>query len=211
MNYRLTDVGPYPMQMQDCARGLQTIRHRAEEFNIDPERIGLMGGSAGSGISQWLAFHEDLAEPHSPDPVSRQSTRVRCAVPYAAQCSYDPRFISRLFDTDQVHDALPAFYGMDSKEDVSDPRFFPLYEDASPITHLSADDPPIFLYYSQANEPLPRNSSGREHIHHPKFGFHLKEKMDALGIECTLRLREQSPRFPDEEVVEFFVRHLGTK
>lgn len=208
MNYRLTDVGPYPMPMHDCARGLQTIRYRAADFNIDPERIGLMGGSAGAGISQWLAFHDDLAESGSPDPVARQSTRVRCAAPSAAQCSYDPRFISELFDSDRVHSALPAFYGLDSDADVSNPRFFPLFEDASPITHLTADDPPVFLYYPQPNEPLPKNSSPQQYIHHPGFGFHLKEKMDALGIECTLRLREQSPHFPDDEIVAFFRRHL---
>ena len=209
MNYRLTDVGPYPMQMHDCARGLQTIRQRAAEFHIDPERIGLMGGSAGSGISQWLAFHDDLADPKSEDPILRQSTRVRCAVPYAAQCSYDPRFIADLFDTDRINDAFYAFYDLKSKEDVKNPKYFSMFEDASPITHLSAGDPPIFLYYSQPNEPLPKNSSGKQHIHHPKFGIHLKKKMDELGLECTLRLREDSPGFPNDEVTEFFVKHLS--
>jgi acetyl esterase/lipase len=208
MNYRLTDVGPYPMQMHDCARGLQTIRQQAEKFHIDPKRIALMGGSAGSGISQWLAFHEDLADPKSDDPISRQSTRVSCAVPYAAQCSYDPRFIAELFDSDALHEALFAFYGMKSEEDINNPKFFPLFEDASPVTHLTADDPPIFLYYGQPDKPLPKNSSGKEHIHHPKFGHYLKEKMDSMGIECTLRLREDTPAFPNDEVIEFFIRHL---
>ena len=209
MNYRLSDVGPFPMQMHDCARGLQHIRQHASDFNVDPDRVGLMGGSAGSGISQWLAFHEDLAEPKSADPVARQSTRVRCAVPYGAQCSYDPRFIRELFDTDTMHDCFIPFYGMKSVADVADPAFHPLFEDASPITHLSADDPPIFLYYSQANEPLPKNSTPQQHIHHPKFGVVLKEAMDRLGIECTLRLREQSASFPDDDVLAFFLQHLS--
>ena len=50
------------MQMHDCARGLQAIRHNAGKFHIDPVLIGVTGGSAGSGISQWLAFHDDMAE-----------------------------------------------------------------------------------------------------------------------------------------------------
>lgn len=209
LNYRLTDVGPFPMQMHDCARALQHIRHHAADYNVDPKCVGLMGGSAGSGISQWLAFHDDLAEPDSPDPIARQSTRVLCAVPYGAQCSYDPRFIAELFDTDQMHSCFIPFFGMTTPRDRSNPKLFPLFEESSPITHLTADDAPIFLYYSQANEPLPKNSTPQQHIHHPKFGVVLKEKMDELGIECTLCLREQSPTFPDAEVAAFFVRHFS--
>ena len=70
IEYRLSDVGPYPIMMHDAARCLQTIRHRADEWHIDPERIGCYGGSAGAGISLWLAFHDDLA-----DPVQRRSDR----------------------------------------------------------------------------------------------------------------------------------------
>ena len=65
MNYRLSDSGPYPIMMHDAARGLQTIRHRAKEWNINPGRIVCYGGSAGAGISLWLAFHDDLADPKS--------------------------------------------------------------------------------------------------------------------------------------------------
>lgn len=209
LNYRLTDVGPFPMQMHDCARALQHIRHHAADYNVDPKRVGLMGGSAGSGIAQWLAFHEDLAEPDSPDPIARQSTRVLCAVPYGAQCSYDPRFIAELFDTDQMHSCFIPFFGMTTAADKSNPKLFHLFEESSPITHLTADDAPIFLYYSQANEPLPKNSTPQQHIHHPKFGVVLKKRMDELGVECTLRLRDQSPTFPNDAVAAFFARHLG--
>ena len=56
---------------------LQTIRSKAKEWNLDPERIACYGGSAGAGISLWLAFHEDLADPNSDDPIARQSTQNR--------------------------------------------------------------------------------------------------------------------------------------
>ena len=61
------------------------------------------------------------------------------------------------------------------------------------------------MFFSQRNDPLPPNSSGREHIHHPKFGFVIKQKADKLGIEFTLLLREDVPdRFPVEQYVAFF-------
>ena len=204
-NYRLSNVAPYPAQMQDSARALQFLRLNAKRYNIDPTRIGAFGGSAGAGISQWLGFHSDLADPKNSDPVLRQSTRLAAVAPFAAQASYDPRYIKKLMNTSQVHPALVALFGMHSPEDAENPKFFPLFEDSSPINHLTADDPPILLFYSQRNDPLPENSTGEVHIHHPKFGFALKEKADRLGVPCTLILREDHPQgFPVDRFVEFF-------
>jgi acetyl esterase/lipase len=59
--------------MHDGARAVQYLRSRAKEWNLDPARVAATGGSAGAGISLWLAFHADLADPKSKDPVARQS------------------------------------------------------------------------------------------------------------------------------------------
>jgi acetyl esterase/lipase len=212
VNYRLTDTAPFPAQMHDCARALQFIRSQAQAYNLDPSRVGATGGSAGAGISQWLAFHEDLADPRAEDPVLRESTRLSCAVVYAAQTSYDPRFIQLLFNTDQVDDALLPFFGMKSAKDLADARFHPLFNEASMIDFASADDPPVLLYYPQANAPLPPNSTGKQHIHHPKFGEALKEKLDTLGVECVVKFREDCPDGPPiDAYVAFFLRHLGVR
>jgi acetyl esterase/lipase len=210
VNYRLSGVAPYPAQMLDSARALQFLRLNSKRYNIDPARVGAFGGSAGAGISQWLAYRDDLADPANADPVLRQSTRLAAVAPFNAQSSYDPRFIKKLMNTDQVHPALVYFFGMSSAADAGDPRFFQLFEESSPINYLTADDPPILVFFSQRNDPLPPNSSGEEHIHHPKFGFVLKEKADKLGVECTLILREDHPEgFPVDRYVEFFRAKLG--
>jgi len=215
INYRLTDVGPYPMQMLDAARGLQTIRHRAKQYNIDPTRIACSGSSAGAGISMWLLYHDDLADPTSNDPVARQSTRITCAVSVAGQTSYDPRTIQNLFGTDQVHEALVLLYGMKDDKDLSRPELVKLFEDASIINHATPDDPPLYLFYPQANEPLPSNSTGERHIHHPKFGFLLKEKTDKLGLQVVLKLREDyqtgdrnNPRIVQDQV-DWVLKRFG--
>ena len=211
-NYRLTNVAPFPAQMHDCARALQFIRCHAPKYNIDPKRVGATGGSAGAGISMWLAFHDDLADPSSSSPVGHESTRISAAVVYGAQSSLDPRFIKKLFDTNQVESALIALFGMTGPDDVADPKFHSLFEEASAINHATAGDPPVMLFYPQANAPLPPNSSGRQYIHHPKFGIVLKEKLDALGVECVLKFRKDYPdRNPIDEYVKFFFAKLGVK
>jgi len=126
--------------------------------------------AAGAGISMWLLYHDDLADKQSDDPVARQSTRITCAVSIGGQPSYDPRVICKLFNTEHVHEALVTFYRMKDDKDLSRPELIRLFEDASAINHATRDDPPLYLYYPQANEPLPPNSTGKQHIHHPKFG-----------------------------------------
>jgi acetyl esterase/lipase len=213
VNYRLSDVAPFPAQMHDGARALQFLRHHASKYSIDPRRIGVTGVSAGGGISLWLAFHDDLADQESPDPVARQSTRVSVAVVHAAQSSYDPRFIGKLFDTDRVDEALIPFFGMVSSDDVNDPKYHPLFEEASAINHLSPDDVPVLLSYRQKNTPIPPGSGGDLHIHHPKFGFVLKEQMDALNIECAIKLQEHYANGDvrsalNSDYLAFFRKHL---
>jgi hypothetical protein len=134
------------------------------------------------------------------------------AVVYGAQTTYDPRVIQKMFNTKQVHPALIAFFGMSSAEDVSKAKFHPLFEESSAINHATADDPPVMLFYSQANKPLPPNSSGGAHIHHPKFGALLKAKLDKLHVECVVLLREDHPAgTPVDKYVAFFLKHLGAK
>jgi acetyl esterase/lipase len=55
--------------LSDSTRCVQFIRYHAEQLNVDPERIILMGGSAGAGTSLWIGFNDDMADPDSDDPV----------------------------------------------------------------------------------------------------------------------------------------------
>jgi acetyl esterase len=103
INYRLTDTAPAPAAYLDCARALQHLRRHAERWNLDPTRVASTGGSAGAGTSMWLAFHDDLADPDSPDPIARQSTRLTCIAVTNGQSSYDPRFAEML-----IHEAKLA-------------------------------------------------------------------------------------------------------
>ena len=75
----------------DAARAIQFLRSKAAELNIDKQRIAATGGSAGGCSSLWLAFHDDLADPASADPVARESTRLWCVGGTAAQTSLDPK------------------------------------------------------------------------------------------------------------------------
>ncbi|MDP6506223.1 MAG: alpha/beta hydrolase fold domain-containing protein, partial [Planctomycetota bacterium] len=73
INYRLSVLNnaPFPAAHLDSARALQFLRHNGQNWNLDPDLVAATGGSAGAGISMWLGYHDDLAEPDSDDPVAR--------------------------------------------------------------------------------------------------------------------------------------------
>src|SRR4029453_9586559 len=81
---------PVKAPLHDAARALQFVRSKAAEWNIDKQRIGATGGSAGACSSLWLAFHPDLAVKGGSDPIARESTRLWCAAVVGAQTSLDP-------------------------------------------------------------------------------------------------------------------------
>ena len=186
MNYRLSDVGPYPLMMLDAARGLQTIRSKAKEWNLDPDKIACYGGSAGAGISLWLAFHDDLADPKSADPIARQSTRIVAAATSNGQSTYDMRTIRDWFGEPELtqHPALFAFYDLKTVDDLTTDRAIKLMEDASVINHLTKDDPPVFMTYSRGDVPVTAKTNPGVWVHHVRHGIKLKEAMDKLGLEC---------------------------
>jgi acetyl esterase len=207
VNYRLSPGVSFPAHYLDCARAIQYARLHAKEWNLDPKRVGATGGSAGAGTSLWLGFHDDLADPKSDDPVLRQSTRLTCMAVNGAQSSYDPRVIKEwVGDAAARHPALQGFYGLKADE-LDSPKAHKLYVDASPITHLTKDDAPVYAFYNEPRGPLPANARPGQGIHHINFGLRLKEQMDKLGLECTVRHQDEGKN-ASREIVEFFVKHL---
>lgn len=132
ITYRLSDQAIAPAQFHDSARAIQFLRHKAKEWNIDPKRIAATGGSAGAGLSLWLGFHDDLADPKSDDPVLRESTRLTCMAVLQGQTSYDPRFIRKLFPGKDTykHPALAQLFGVDlDKLDALPAEKYRLFEE----------------------------------------------------------------------------------
>jgi acetyl esterase len=208
INYRFSQHAIYSAQMHDAARAIQFLRSKADEWHLDPSRIASFGGSAGAGISLWLGFHDEMADPDSVDPIARLSTRLTCAIGLQAQCTYDPREVKKIVPGKAYnHGDLKRLYGKtrswDWDTDDISPALSALLIDASPITHLTKDDCPVFLYHRE-DQTIPGN------IHHGNMGRHLKNEMDALQIECvhymSTDLKEGNAQ--NEAIVAFVKKHF---
>jgi acetyl esterase len=215
LNYRFVDGKDiiFPAPQHDCARAVQFLRSNADKWNLDPKKFACFGGSAGAGISMWIGFHDDLADPDSDDPVKRQSTRIVAVGTMGGQGTYDPIKIKQLVGGRAwEHPSIFKVYGIQSAKEALSPskEMQSLYDESSAITHLTKDDPPLFMIYSEPDIVPPADSKPGEFIHHPNFGKQLKKKMDELGIEnIYVHTDDADGRNPVMEMFAFFKKHFN--
>jgi len=197
---------PVAWPLQDAARALQFVRSKAKEWNIDKSRIAASGGSAGACSSLWLAFHDDMADPKSADPVARESTRLTCAAVLGAQTTLDPLQMKEWTPNSRYGSHAFGIFKTVNGKDVADfekflaerARILPWIKQYSPYELVSADDPPIFLHY---NAPPAMGQEQKDPTHTANFGVKLEERLRSVGVECVLAY-PGSPAV-DSEVAKF--------
>lgn len=214
IHYRLvpaaTEAGvkpPVSWPIHDAARALQFVRGKAESWHLDKTRVAASGGSAGACTSLWLAFHDDLADPASNDPIARESTRLTCAAVIRAQTSLDPA---------QMREWTPnSRYGGHAFGFAADPQakksqftvflegretVMPWIREYSPWELVTKDDPPVFMIYTT---PPAMGQEEKDPTHTANFGVKLDEKLKAAGVESILQYpgAHASPATVEEFVI----------
>ena len=179
--------------LHDAARALQTIRSKSKEWNLDPTRVGATGGSAGACTSLWLAFHPDLADPKSSDPVARQSSRLTAAAVNGAQTSLDPKELREWISNAEYGGHAFGFAAPDRKRpqefellQANREKVLPWIKEYSPIELVSKDDPPIYLDYPNQRTPPVVGGKEPDPTHSAIQGIKLQERLKAIGVECVL-------------------------
>ena len=219
INYRFVTTDPLPTAHHDARRAIQFMRSKADEWNIDTNRVAAFGGSAGAKICMWLAYSDDMADATSDDPVERESTRLLCVATAGGQTSaerdfYIDNILPLMGENVPIEVLVKSFngendpeeirmkmWGADSLEEVDEAT-----RKCSALRLISPDDPPIFMSYGMA--PDAKKPSGDKDrlrgwlIHHVVFGTNLKEKADELGVEADLSYPGSGSKYPSD--VAFF-------
>jgi acetyl esterase len=207
-NYRYSTQAPFPAPMLDGARAVQFVRSKAPEWDIDPAKVALSGGSAGGTMALWIALHDDLANPGSSDPVLQNTTRVSAVVGYGAPASMEPEYILKHAGSGNVGGGVALLFGLKKADELAEPMVKEQVRDASPINHVSKGDPPLWLtYHGELQEaPFPVDAPQNKWIHHVCLGMPLKDRYDELGLDCRIHDRG-SPAAEGSEtgfLLEFF-------
>jgi acetyl esterase/lipase len=153
-----------PDAIADLNRATRFIRAHAKDYKIDPDRIGITGGSAGGHLSLMQGTAGDLGDPKAKDPIDKVSSRVQ-----AVACFFPPTDFLNYgekgkypFSADGTLAAFRTAFDarvMDPKtkryEHLSEEKEKELAAKVSPITHVSADDPPTLIIHGDADKLVP--------------------------------------------------------
>lgn len=204
-------VPPVNAPLHDAARALQFVRGKAGEWNIDKPRIGASGGSAGACTSLWLAFHPDLADPKSDDPIARESTRLWCAAVTGPQTTLDPQQMKEWTPNSRYGGHAFGFTGDPAKgisqfQDFLNNRekILPWIAEYSPYALVTADDPPIYMTFSA---PPALGQDQKDPTHTSNFGVKLQEKLQSVGVECEL-VYPGAPNVKHPKVQDYLIDKL---
>ena len=219
INYRYVTIAPLPTAHHDARRALQFIRSKADQWNIDKDKVAAFGGSAGAQICMWLAFTDEMAKPDSHDPIERESTRLTCVATAGGQTSNSAEFWRKtigplLGDDREIESLSRSFNGERDPEKARIAMWgAKTLVEANKIASrhaalniVSADDPPIFMSYGMSpTDKLPSDPKRVRGwlIHHVNLGMALKERTDVLNLEAHLKYPGATIQY--DSLVDFFV------
>ena len=206
INYRYVtsdESPPVKAPLHDAARALQFIRSKAKEWNINKTRIGAAGGSAGACSSLWLAFHDDLANPKSKDPILCESSRLQCAAVIGAQTTLDPKQMEKWTPNSKYGGHAFGLHPFD-KFLENRKKILPWIKEYSPYANVTKGDPPVFLEYKT---PPAIGEAQRDPTHTSNFGLKLQEHCQANGVPCELYY-PNGPKTKHQDTTSFLITHL---
>jgi acetyl esterase/lipase len=195
ISYRLYRVAPFPAAVEDAKCAVRWMRANAGKLGIDPERIGVAGGSAGGHLSMMVGYAPDTTELEGTGGHADVSSRVQAVVNI-----YGPTDLTTEFA--RSASAVADFLGgrFDDMPDV--------YRLASPITHVSKDDPPTLILHGSIDSTVPIEQAEL-----------LVDRLKETGVEFDYDRVEGWPHAMDVEanvnrhcvakMFEFFDKHLA--
>lgn len=197
--------------LSGARRALQFLRLQHKTFNIDPERIVLLGSSAGGSTALWLALHDDMADPRSRDPVERQSTRVRGAVATEVQSTLDivrweEVFKEYRFSVSRLEKAS-ALYGIETLQQLDDPRIVQYRHEIDLLRLMDSADPEIWVANRNISAEAPTNASTL--YHHPYHARALQQQALRVGLKGQFYIpRMNIMPAAEESVFDFILRKV---
>ena len=145
----------YPTAVEDVQRAVRYVRQHSARHGIREDRIGALGGSSGGHLVCLLGTLDGKGNPADSDPVEQQSSKVQCVV-----ALYPATDLAKV-DTPFGSVTVTSFMGQrparnDAAKEEPEGK---LYREASPVTHVSPDDPPFLLIHGDADKIVPYQQS----------------------------------------------------
>ena len=150
VQYRLSREAPYPAAIHDVKAAVRWMRSEAASISVDPDRIGVAGGSAGGHLSMMVGYTSDVEAFDGQSGHPAVSSRVQAVVDLYGPADLTTDFAKRQSAPGEV---LNRFLGGTYEEQTD------RYVAASPIQYVTPDDPPTLILHGTVDEVVPINQS----------------------------------------------------
>jgi acetyl esterase/lipase len=201
INYRLSGTAKFPAQIEDVKAAIRWLRAHADKYNVNPDRIGLIGGSAGAHLVALAAVTSPKDGLEGDGPYLDQSSRVQCVV--ARSGIYDLRY-EAIGDQGNNDPALFGLLGGTAKDEPD------LAKKASPVVYLDRDDPPMLIIHGTNDTRIPFRAA-----------TYMVEQLKKAGTPYEFIAieggghggapTEEKKREVNQAVTKFFDKYLKTK
>jgi acetyl esterase/lipase len=148
LKYRLGPRYHHPIELGDAQRAIRLVRTRAQDFGVAPDRIGMMGFSAGGHLTATAGTHVDWGKADAQDPIDRASSRPDFLILAYPVISFD----AAIAHAGSMRNLLG---------DKPDPK---LIEELSNELHVTADTPPTFLFHTNGDTGVVAENSVRFYL-----------------------------------------------
>ncbi|HWA98409.1 MAG TPA: SMP-30/gluconolactonase/LRE family protein [Pirellulales bacterium] len=145
IEYRLAGEAPFPAAIEDCNAAVRFLRARAIDYQVDPKRIGAVGGSAGAHLVGLMAAAPTVKELQGDGGNPDESSQIAAAVCMAGPMEIATGNVAESSRTGKAY--ANTFFGGTIDEKRA------LYELASPIAHFTKDTPPILFQTGELDRP----------------------------------------------------------
>jgi acetyl esterase/lipase len=142
LKYRLGPRYHHPAPMQDAARAIRIVRARAAEWGLDPQRIGILGFSAGGHLASTAGTHFDSGNSNAADPIERVSSK--------------PNLMILIYPVITMRDKTHAGSRKSLLGDNPGPELVALLSNDEQVTK---ETPPAFLVHTSNDEAVPVENS----------------------------------------------------
>jgi len=148
--YRLSGDDPFPADIEDCKCAIRYLRANAAKYGIDPNRIGVSGASAGGHLAELVATADEKAGLEGTGGWPNVSSRVQAASAYYGVSDFTVGAMQFQHHTGKV--VVKLFRGDENERPE-------LYRQASPIRHVSKNNPPLLLVHGEKDDLVPFSQS----------------------------------------------------
>ena len=197
---------PVSVCLLDGRRAVQFVRLHAAEWNLDPKRIGVGGGSQGALPALYVGCAGERANPNASDPVDRLSTKVSCVAAFRSQPSVDPKQMQEWVPG--VQWGVPA-WGLSFAESLKKrDELLPVISLWTPEALVNKGAPPI-CFENNWGVTKPDDVGEMDYlVHSPRWSLGFQKTAQERGATCYVKF----PGHPSEkyaDIWDFVVKELG--